>query len=62
MTQYLTTKELMDLFRVKSYTKFNEMCDERRVKPFTRGGDGNVYRLSDFEKRLDKKEEAFANV
>ena len=60
MSPVLTTAEAMNLLRVKTHEKFNEIRSLYGIKPVWRGGDGNVYLRSDFEfKPIDKEEDAF---
>lgn len=44
----LTTREAMKLCRVRSYEGLKSILEKHGIRPAWRGGEGNVYRGSDF--------------
>lgn len=45
----ITTKEAMNLLRVKTPEAFNAIRKRYGIKPVWRGGEGNVYLSTDFQ-------------
>ena len=62
----MSTKQAMKEFRVKSYDGFNAICNQHKLKPSWRSGEGNMYRGVDIEKILypevDTEEKEAFNV
>jgi hypothetical protein len=58
----VTTKEAMQILRVRSYNALNALLKKHGVAPAWRGGRGNVYRgadLSRIVRPIDTQEKGF---
>lgn len=58
----MTTREAMEMLRVRNYRSFNAILGQHGITPAWRGGRGNVYRGSDLArilKPVDKSDPGF---